>query len=732
MLRLGFLIWIGAGGVWAATSGYAPVESCAGCHASIAERYGRTGMGRSFQAVRVRETLGEFDGRVMFHEGSRQHFTPAMAGGRAVVRRHQVGVEGRVGNVVEKAVDYVLGSGNHAKSYVHRTGNQRLIELPVSWYSDRGGHWGMSPGYDRPDHSGFSREISYRCFFCHAGYPALEPAAAYPDAAFDAGAKYPAELPGAIDCQRCHGRGLAHVQAARAGRTVGEIRASILNPARLAAGRQLEVCYQCHLETTSALLPPAVMRPGRTVFSYDPAEPLTKYVLFYDHAAGSGHEDKFELVSAPYRLAQSRCFRESAGKMTCTSCHDPHDAPRGAEAVRAYTRACEGCHAGNHAKGSDCVSCHMARRRPTDAVHTVITDHLIAARPVRVADPVVEPREGAEPPYTGRLVPYLVEAGTELETAAAQLRQQSNLGSLGELERLLGERRPAAAEFYFDAGEAWRNAGFPERGLRWYEQAVARGGGYWRYSYGYGLALLAAGQNGRALAAFERAQGLNREEASVPYARGEALRALGKMREAITAYREALRLDGEQASVWNNLGTALLGVGDVAGARAALTESVRLRPEVGASHLNLASVLLRGGAFAEAEYELGETLRIGAPLGEARAAYLFGIASGEDAGKARLRFFDALAHSGQVADAHLNLGILVSGRDGAAAVRHYRQALEARPEFPTAWLNLGAALAGLGQRAEGLQWLRRAAESREEGVREAARRAIERLGQAVK
>jgi len=31
----------------------------------------------------------------------------------------------------------------------------------------------MSPAYDRPDHPGFIRSISYRCMFCHNAYPTI-------------------------------------------------------------------------------------------------------------------------------------------------------------------------------------------------------------------------------------------------------------------------------------------------------------------------------------------------------------------------------------------------------------------------------------------------------------------------------------------------------------------------------------------------------------------------------
>jgi len=91
---------------------------------------------------------------------------------------------------------------------------------------------------------------------------------------------------------------------------------------------------QCHLETTSAPLPNMIRRYGRGAFSYKPGEPLGDYMLHFDHAAGTGRQDKFEIAHAAYRLRKSACFQESAGAMTCTTCHHPHDVPRGPRAAQ--------------------------------------------------------------------------------------------------------------------------------------------------------------------------------------------------------------------------------------------------------------------------------------------------------------------------------------------------------------------------------------------------------------
>ena len=50
-----------------------------------------------------------------------------------------------------------------------------------------------------------------------------------------------------------------------------------------------------------------------------PGRPLADYFMYFDHAKGSGHDDKFEIAGAPYRLRQSACFQRR--QMTCLTCH---------------------------------------------------------------------------------------------------------------------------------------------------------------------------------------------------------------------------------------------------------------------------------------------------------------------------------------------------------------------------------------------------------------------------
>src|SRR5262249_16769279 len=151
--------------------------------------------------------------------------------------------------------------------------------------------------------------------------------------------------------QRCHGPGGEHIQRAEDGvSTAEQIRGAIVNPKRLTPERQMEVCLQCHLETTSFRLPNAIVRYERAPFSYRPGDSLADFMLHFDE---KNNPDKFEIAGAAYRIRQSQCFLKSEERLSCTTCHNPHNIPRGPEAARHYNQVCRQCHAASPDKKFD-------------------------------------------------------------------------------------------------------------------------------------------------------------------------------------------------------------------------------------------------------------------------------------------------------------------------------------------------------------------------------------------
>jgi Cytochrome c554 and c-prime len=185
------------------------------------------------------------------------------------------------------------------------------------------------------------RRTITQCFNCHAtGVQSGE-----------TGPNLSTILPG-ISCERCHGAGRSHIAAARGGATGEELRKTLLNPGRLSARAQAQVCGECH----------RLPAPG----SPSPEPEI---------------EDPISVRFAPIGLTASRCFIESR-KLTCTTCHDAHNNAR-SRSDAFYSGQCLNCHADAPAvasacrrgKKEDCLPCHM--RQASLGTYLMFTDHRI-------------------------------------------------------------------------------------------------------------------------------------------------------------------------------------------------------------------------------------------------------------------------------------------------------------------------------------------------------------------
>ena len=579
---------------------------CADCHPKIAATYGFTGMARSFAAVgSTLPGLGA-DGRAaFFHTASRRWYRLERREGAVYLRRHQAGPDGREANVYEARVDYVLGSGNHARGLIHRAPDGRLIQLPVAWYAE-GAAWGMAPGYDRADHADFRRAVDGDCMFCHNAYP-RQPVVESPGTAL----VFPQQLAAGIDCKRCHGPGADHMRLAESGAAAGNVRAAILNPRRLAPDRQLEVCMQCHLESTSRRLPFRVRRAGRGTFSYDPREPLAEYALFFDRAAPP--QDTFEVNHSAYRLRQSPCFRASGGRLVCTTCHDPHERPR----AEAYNRVCSGCHTRlerSHTSDHRCTACHMPKRRTEDAVHVVLTDHRIGryARPADLLQPMKESHDDS---YRGDVALYYpprpLRDDDELEIAVAQVRDDANLApGLPRLERALARYRPKTADYEFELAEAYRRFGDYARAVQRYEHVLRQAPGLAAAWLGLGQALAGSRGAERAIDTLEIA--LRKLPPHPPLLNflGSLHQQKGNFARATVLLRQATAAGPELPEPFLNLGVSLSVQGRFKESEDALREALRRAPDLAPAQNNLAYLLASRDRSSEAEYHFEEAIRL--------------------------------------------------------------------------------------------------------------------------
>src|SRR4051812_25972358 len=99
--------------------GYVDSAECATCHAGVAETYKKTGMGRSlFKPAQSTTTEDYTNKNSFFHAPSDRYYTMSSRDGRFFQRRYQLDKDHQPINVIEQSIDYVIGSGNHARTYL--------------------------------------------------------------------------------------------------------------------------------------------------------------------------------------------------------------------------------------------------------------------------------------------------------------------------------------------------------------------------------------------------------------------------------------------------------------------------------------------------------------------------------------------------------------------------------------------------------------------------------------
>jgi len=347
---------------------------CASCHEREAARFKGSHHDLAMQEPGETTVQGDFSGRRAFeHQGVTTRFFRRDG-------RYLVSTDGPDGRTAEFAVRYVFGV-TPLEQYLLELPGGRLQALGVAWDSRPAREGGqrffhLYPG-ERIDHrdvlhwTKLSQNWNTQCAECHStrllkGY---RPADATFSTTF-------AELD--VSCEACHGPGSRHVEWAESAKARGREpagepglavlfhdrrgRAWKMDEARgiaklsgFPAERvEVEACARCHA------------RRGLLTEDYRPGRPLAQTHrpslldegLYYDD--GQMRDEVYNWGS----FLQSRMHR--AG-VTCSDCHDPHDAKvrGGKDAV------CAACHKPEvfatrrhhqhreNGKGASCVACHM-------------------------------------------------------------------------------------------------------------------------------------------------------------------------------------------------------------------------------------------------------------------------------------------------------------------------------------------------------------------------------------
>jgi tetratricopeptide (TPR) repeat protein len=416
--------------------------------------------------------------------------------------------------------------------------------------------------------------------------------------------------------------------------------------------------------------------------------------------------------------------------MLCTTCHDPH------AAAKVEAAACQKCHAsgleqrvkaGLHTPATNCVDCHMPKRRTEDVIHVVVTDHWIERRPP--AGDLLADRPERRDAYRGAVALYYPETlphtpENELYLALAQVKQGSNLvAGIAQLTSAIAKASPARAEWYLELGEALERNGQLDKAVPEYRRAATLGLAKPGLSK-LGSALRRSGHPAEAIDVLKRAPAspANWNELGLAY------EALGKTSDAVAAINNALRLDPDLAEAHNNLGSVRLTSRDPKRAEPAFREAIRIRPDYADAHANLAEALSGSDHLTEAQAEFEIALRLRPVDAPTRYNYAVMLARMNRTEDAERELETALRNDGNFADAHLLLGdLLMVQNKGKEAAPHYVEALRLLPNSDRGHLGLGAALASQGDLANAKVHLNRAAASTDAAIREQAMQILSQL-----
>lgn len=584
-----------------APTAYVGDAACTSCHARETSVYRTHAMAQSFHrwtpATRAESTLDT----PLRNAPTGLSYTVAEKGGRLYQIERIAGPQGQRLHELARRMDFVMGSGQVARSYFTEE-NGRLFQLPLTWYRSHG--WDFSPGYEIND-ARFDRLLPDRCVSCHSSYPRTLPSLE---------GKFADARPG-IGCERCHGPGALHVAERRRGARRDSVDNTIVNPARLPLERRMDVCEQCHVHTAVT-----VLREGKTDFSYLPSQPLRDQYAFFK-VAGT-----IDIVSHADRLRQSRCFvgtRSTPRPLECATCHDPHTPPPTAE---TRNQPCLSCHApallqrkltgskalADHAPTANCVNCHMPRVQERAVPHGAFTDHWIRVVTGGSTQPTVR-QEGSSPiePFFQRdrtgpeadvyrgmggiVYATLADDGRELKNAAAALDAS-----------LEGDTTHAHALFLL--GVAYQQLGRTADAVRVLERSVRIDSTHPDRLRALAHAYDRAGRPASVIdPLYRRALALQPALAWIRADYADFLHAQGRVGEAKSEYRRALAEQPSLASAWFDLATLFVEQSDRPASVQAFRTAVSLDPALASALSPLIEIRTTGNAVSDVQ-------RAGSPL----------------------------------------------------------------------------------------------------------------------
>ena len=215
-------------------------------------------------------------------------------------------------------IDLVLGSGKTGLTFL-AIDQEGSLEIRQSYFPHEK-KFIVTPGQEGFESNVIGwvhpKEDSARCVGCHA--VVLPPNSLMPERKFFG-----------VGCESCHGPASVHVAAMNRGDKFTGVGITTLKG--LGGVALNENCGRCHRS------------PGEVARMDDKAKQSTS---------------RFQ----PYGLSLSKCFTQSQDKLSCVTCHNPHE--DASTDQRRYEKTCLSCHSAPKKvcpinPTQKCVSCHM-------------------------------------------------------------------------------------------------------------------------------------------------------------------------------------------------------------------------------------------------------------------------------------------------------------------------------------------------------------------------------------
>jgi hypothetical protein len=343
------------GGRWVLDTGeYAGHESCRQCHKALVDQQLASSHAQTIRRLDKERPRAPLSGQSFVVDplnGAR--YSVIDESGRAAINV-------AVGSLSQsQKLDYEFGSGVHAYGYMSKTDDGVWVDARLNYYVKIKA-WDFTSSQDKPERHLITQPLgrpqkpgtAARCFTCHSTVVRAD--GIDKSSADGSGLTVrPERSVLNVTCEGCHGPMASHAREKKA-------KAPVERSGPMGANQMNRMCGKCHgLE------------------DIDPKHPLIT---------------RFQ----PWGLAKSRCFTQSDGKLSCATCHDPHDNAR--HDVKFYEAICMSCHTPKpetHPKPvvcpvdskQGCVGCHMPKDDKSMR-HVAFLDHQIRV----VRDPGVSRR----------------------------------------------------------------------------------------------------------------------------------------------------------------------------------------------------------------------------------------------------------------------------------------------------------------------------------------------------